>query len=329
MNNDSHTDITLGVDIGGTNTAFGFVDKQGNLITSSTIPTIATDPADKFFNRLIPQCESLLSSIGNNYNLVGVGIGAPNANYFKGTVEQPPNLKWGTINVVEIIKKHFSLPAVVTNDANAVAIGEFKFGAAKRMKNFVVVTLGTGVGSGIFINGELYYGNNGFAGELGHTIYDPNGRECGCGRKGCLETYVSAGGIKKTTHELLSNSSEKSELREYKYEALTPKIICEAAYSGDKIAIKTYDITSKILGIKLADLVAITNPEAIILFGGLTSAGNILLEATEKYMNTYLLNIFKGKVKLLPSGLSGGASAIVGAAALIWTELEKAKEISI
>ena len=214
MNNHSSTDIALGVDIGGTNTAFGFVDKEGNLITSSTIPTNPTDPVDKFFKRLFSECESLLSKIGNKYNLVGIGIGAPNANYFKGTVEQPPNLKWGTVNVVEIIKKHFSFPAVITNDANAVAIGEFQFGAAKGMKNFTVVTLGTGVGSGIFINGELYYGNDGFAGEFGHTIYNPDGRECGCGRKGCLETYVSAGGIKKTANELLSNSSEKSELRE-------------------------------------------------------------------------------------------------------------------
>jgi glucokinase len=329
MNNHSNTDITLGVDIGGTNTAFGFVDKKGNLVTSSTIPTIPTDPADKFFKRLISESETLLSKLGNKYNLVGVGIGAPNANYFKGTVEQPPNLKWDNVNVVEIIKKHFSLPIVITNDANAVAIGEFQFGAAKGMNNFVVVTLGTGVGSGIFVNGELYYGNNGFAGEFGHTIYDPEGRECRCGRNGCLETYVSAGGIKKTTYELLSKSSEKSELREFKYEDLTPKTICEAAYRGDKIALKVYDITSKILGIKLADLVAITNPEAIILFGGLTSAGEILFKATEKYMNMYLLNIFKDKVKLLPSGLSEGASAIVGAGALIWTELEKLKEASV
>jgi glucokinase len=329
MNNHSNTDITLGVDIGGTNTAFGFVDKGGNLITSSTIPTNTTDPADKFFKRLFFECESLLSVIGKKYNLVGIGIGVPNANYFKGTVEQPPNLKWGTVNVVEIIKKHFSLPAVITNDANAVAIGEFQFGAAKGMKNFVVVTLGTGVGSGIFVNGKLYYGNDGFAGELGHTIYDPNGRDCGCGRKGCLETYVSAGGIKKTAYELLSNSSEKSELRNYKYEDLTPKIISEAAHRGDKIALKVYDFTTKILGIKLADLVAITNPEAIILFGGLTSAGNILFKATEKYMNIYLLNIFKNTVKLIPSGLSGGASAIVGAGALIWTELGRFKEVSI
>ena len=324
-----NTDIVLGVDIGGTNTAFGFVDKEGNLITSSTIPTISTDPLDKFFKRLFSESETLFSKIRNNYNLIGIGIGAPNANYFEGTVEQPPNLKWGTVNVVEIIKKHFSLPAAITNDANAVAIGEFQYGAAKGMKNFVVVTLGTGVGSGIFVNGELYYGKDGFAGELGHTIYDPDGRDCGCGRKGCLETYVSAGGIKKTAYELLSNSSEKSELREYKFEDLTPKIISEAAYRGDKIALKVYDFTTKILGIKLADLTAIINPEAIILFGGLTSAGDILFKATEKYMNAYLLNIFKNKVNLLPSGLSGGASAIVGAGALIWTELEKFKEVSI
>jgi len=329
MKNHTKTNITLGIDIGGTNTAFGYVDKKGNLITSSTIPTNPADPANKFFKRLISESELLLSKIENNYNLIGVGIGAPNANYFKGTVERPPNLKWGTTNVLEIIKKHFSLPVVITNDANAVAIGEFLYGAAKGMKNFVIVTLGTGVGSGIFVNGELYYGKDGFAGELGHTIYDPDGRVCGCGRKGCLETYVSAAGIKKTAYELLSNSTEKSELTEYKYEDLTPKIICEAAYRKDKVALKTFDFTSKILGIKLADLVAITNPEAIILFGGLTSAGDILFKATEKYMNMYLLNILKNKVKLLPSGLTGGASAIVGAGALIWTELEKLKKVSV
>ena len=329
MNNRSNTDITLAVDIGGTNTAFGFVDREGNLLVSSVIPTNPNESADKFFKRLISESETLFSTIRNKYNLVGIGIGAPNANYFKGTIEQPPNLKWGTVNVVEIIKKYYSLPAVITNDANAVAIGELRFGAAKGMKDFVAVTLGTGVGSGIVLNGELVYGHDGFAGELGHTIYDPDGRECACGRKGCLETYVSAGGIKRTAYELLSASSEKSELRDYNYNDLTSKIISEAAHRGDKIALKAFDFTTKVLGIKLADAVAITSPEAIILFGGLTFAGDILFKATEKYMNEYMLNIFKNKVKLLPSGLSGGNSAILGASALIWNEIEKLKEISV
>ena len=328
MHRHLNTDITLAIDIGGTNTAFGFVDREGNIITSSTIPTNPNEPADKFFKRLNSEIESLLS-IGNKYNLVGVGIGAPNANYFKGTVERPPNLKWGTVNVVEIIKEYYRVPVAITNDANAVATGELQFGAAKGMKNFIVITLGTGVGGGIVINGELVYGHDGFAGELGHTIYDPNGRECACGRRGCLETYASAGGIKRTVFELLSSSIDESELRNYNYDNLTSKIICEAANRGDKIALKAFDSTSKILGIKLADAVAFTSPEAIILFGGLASAGDILFKATEKYMNMYMLDIFKNKVKLLPSGLSGANSAILGASALIWNELEKPKEISV
>ena len=328
MHRHLNTDITLAIDIGGTNTAFGFVDREGNIITSSTIPTNPNEPADKFFKRLNSEIESLLS-IGNKYNLVGVGIGAPNANYFKGTVERPPNLKWGTVNVVEIIKEYYRVPVAITNDANAVAIGELQFGAAKGMKNFIVITLGTGVGGGIVINGELVYGHDGFAGELGHTIYDPNGRECACGRRGCLETYASAGGIKRTVFELLSSSIDESELRNYNYDNLTSKIICEAANRGDKIALKAFDSTSKILGIKLADAVAFTSPEAIILFGGLASAGDILFKSTEKYMNMYMLDIFKNKVKLLPSGLNGGNSAILGASALIWNELEKPKEISV
>jgi glucokinase len=327
MNNHSKTDVTLAIDIGGTNTAFGYVNREGTLIASSVISTNSWEPPDKFFNRLFTETDVVFSTIKNKYKLAGIGIGAPNANYFKGTIEQPPNLKWETINVLEIIKKYYSVPCAITNDANAAAMGELLFGAAKGMKDFIVVTLGTGVGSGIVVNGELVYGHHGFAGEIGHTIYDPNGRKCGCGRKGCLETYVSAGGIRKTVYELLSNSTDESELRNCNYDDLTAKTICEAAYRGDKVALEAFDYTSKILGIKLADAVAYTNPEAIILFGGLSAAGDILFKPTEKYMNMYLLNIFKNKIKLLPSGLSGGNSAILGAAALIWNELEKLKQV--
>jgi glucokinase len=329
MNNHSKKDVTLAIDIGGTNTAFGFVDKVGNIIASSTISTNPLEPADKFFSRLTSETDSLFSTIENKFNLVGVGVGAPNANYFKGTVEEPPNLKWGTVNVVETINKYYSIPVVVTNDANAAAIGELQFGSAKGMKDFMVFTLGTGVGGGIVANGELVYGHDGFAGEFGHTIYDPDGRKCACGRRGCLETYVSAGGIKRTVYELLSNSIDESELRDCNYDNLTAKTISEAAQRGDKIALEAFDYTSKILGIKLADAVAYMNPEAIILFGGLTTAGDLLFKSTEKYMNMYMLNLFKNKVKLLPSGLSGGNAAILGASALIWNELEKLKEVTV
>lgn len=329
MDNHSKTDVTLAIDIGGTNTAFGFVDKVGNIIASSVISTNPLEPADKFFDRLTSETNSLFSTIRNKFNLVGVGAGAPNANYFKGTVEEPPNLKWGTVNVVETINKYYSVPVAITNDANAAAIGELQFGSAKGMKDFVVFTLGTGVGGGIVANGELVYGHDGFAGEFGHTIYDPNGRKCACGRRGCLETYVSAGGIKRTVYELLSNSIDESELRDCNYDNLTAKTISEAAHRGDKIALEAFDYTSKILGIKLADAVAYLNPEAIILFGGLTTAGDLLFKSTEKYMNMYMLNLFKNKVRLLPSGLSGGNAAILGASALIWNELEKLKEVTV
>ncbi len=317
--------VVLGIDIGGTNTAFGFVDPEGKLLVEFSFPTHSQESAEKLFSRLHPEVKKLFSSLENNYQLVGIGVGAPNANYYKGTVELPPNLNWGTVNIVELCEKYFSLPCAITNDANAAAIGELKFGAGKGLKDFIVITLGTGVGSGIIVNGELVYGHDGFAGEIGHTIYDVGGRQCGCGRKGCLETYASASGIKRTVFELLADTNYQSLLSEISFDELNSKMISDAALKGDKIALMAFDLTAKILGIKLADAVAHTSPEAIIIFGGLANAGGLILEPTKKYMEEYMLNIFKDKVKILPSGLKNGNAAILGSAALIWNELDKNK----
>ncbi|HSP87678.1 MAG TPA: ROK family protein, partial [Ignavibacteriaceae bacterium] len=270
-------DVTLGVDIGGTNTAFGFVDIEGNLISESSIPTNAEQSAADFFLRLSAEIKKIFNNFSNEYTLKGIGIGAPNGNYYKGTIENPPNLKWGVVNVVEIVNQYFDLPVAITNDANASAIGEMLFGAAKGMKNFIVITLGTGLGSGIVVDGKLVYGADGFAGEIGHTVFDPNGRLCGCGRKGCLETYSSSTGIRRTVMELLANSNLDSVLRDISFDDLDSKMIYSAALAGDKIALEAFDYTAKVLGLKLADAVAHTSPEAIILFGGLALAGDLIL----------------------------------------------------
>jgi glucokinase len=315
-------DLCLGIDVGGTNTNFGFVDKDGKCINESFIPTCANEPAPMLFKRLHQKVEEILKSMSSEYKLAGIGIGAPNANYFKGTVEQPPNLNWGLVNVLEILKYYYDLPSAITNDANAAAIGEMQFGAAKGMKDFVVITLGTGLGSGIVVNGQIVYGADSFAGEIGHTIVDPSGRECGCGRKGCLESYASASGIKRTVYELIATTITPSELRDFSFNRLTAKDISIAAKKGDKLALEVFDYTAKVLGLKLADTIACFSPEAIILFGGLALAGELIFAPTKRYMETFLLPIFKNKVKILPSGLPGRNAAVIGAAALIWNEIK-------
>jgi glucokinase len=274
------------------------------------------------FNRLHQKVEEIYKTMSSEYKLIGIGIGAPNANYFKGTVEQPPNLNWGFVNVLEILKNYYNLPSAITNDANAAAIGEMQFGAAKSMKDFIVITLGTGLGSGIVVNGQLVYGTDSFAGEIGHTIVDPSGRECGCGRKGCLEAYASASGIKRTVYELIATTTSPSELRNFSFNRLTAKDISIAAKKGDKLAMEVFDYTAKVLGLKLADTVAYFSPEAIILFGGLAMAGELIFAPTRRYMEMFLLPIFQNKVKILPSGLPGRNAAVIGAAALIWNELK-------
>ena len=317
------TKVTIGIDVGGTNTVFGFVDQEGNCIYESSIPTHSEQNADQLFERLFLNINNDFKKYSNEYELFGIGIGAPNANYYKGTVELPPNLNWGMVNVIDLVKKYSSLPAAITNDANAAAIGEMIFGAAKGMKNFIVITLGTGLGSGIVVNGELVYGADGFAGEIGHTIFDMNGRECGCGRRGCLETYASANGIRRTVFELIGNTNIPSRLREISFSQLSAKDIADAAMRGDKLALKAFDYTAKVLGLKLADAVAHLSPEAIILFGGLANAGDLIFLPTKQYMEEFMLNIFKNKVKLIPSALPGAHAAVLGASALIWNELKK------
>lgn len=322
-------EVTLGIDVGGTNTAFGFVDSSGKCIAESAIQTKAQNSAADLFSRLNPEIERLYKSISDNYILKGIGVGAPNANYYRGTVENPPNLKWGVVNVVEILKQYYDVPVAITNDANASAIGEMLFGAAKGMKDFIVITLGTGLGSGVVVDGKLVYGSDGFAGEIGHTVYDPNGRQCGCGRKGCLETYASATGIKRTVMELLANSNEESALRNVSYNDLDSKMIFTSAIAGDKIAKDAFEITGNILGLKLADAVAVTSPEAIILFGGLALAGDLIIEPTKKSMEKNLFHVFQNKVNIIPSGLPEGNSAVLGAAALIWNEILRQEEIKV
>jgi len=310
----------LGIDIGGTFTKFGLVDEKGIIYYEGSI---STDRYEKIADYITELNTSVSKSFDpGKFKIMGVGIGAPNGNYYTGKIDSAPNLPWkGSINLTKLFEDAFHLPVKVTNDANAAALGEMLYGDAIKMKNFIMITLGTGLGSGIVVNGKLVYGHDGFAGELGHTIVDLKGRKCACGRRGCLETYVSAPGIKRTVFELLANETQNSELRKYSFESLNSKLISEAAGKGDEIALKAFDYTGKILGLKLADAVAHTSPEAIFLFGGLSKAGDLIFSPTKKYLDKYLLGIYSGKIKLLPSKLQNKNIAVMGAAALMWKEL--------
>ncbi len=317
-------ELSIGIDIGGTNTEIGLVDQNGNIWAECKISTSNYPEVDDYVTALTVAINKSLKAVTENYVLKGIGIGAPNGNYYTGSIEFAPNLLWkGVVPLVELLNKNFHVKIALTNDANAAAMGEMIYGAAKGMKDFIVITLGTGLGSGIVVNGKVVYGHDGFAGEVGHTIYDPQGRLCGCGRKGCLETYASATGIKKTVIELLDKTSESSLLRSVAENDLSSKNIYEAAVKGDKIALEAFDYTARILGLKLADSIAYTSPEAIFLFGGLALAGDYILKPTKKYMEENLLQIFKNKVKLEISGLMGKNAAVLGAAALIWNESEE------
>lgn len=310
--------FVIGIDMGGTNTAFGIVDENGNIIAESSVKTATHSDINLYINDLCDAIIQLSNKFGGLDKIKGIGIGAPNGNFYTGSIEFAPNLPWkGVIPFAKLINEKLNLYTFLTNDANAAAIGEMIYGKAKGEKDFIMITLGTGVGSGIVANGQLIYGHDGFAGEIGHTIYDPNGRVCGCGRKGCLETYASAGGIVKTAIEFLENNDDKSILRDIAINELSAKNIAEAANLNDKIAIDVYDYTAKVLGLKLADSIAHTSPSTIYIFGGVANAGEVLMKPLEKYMNEYCLKIFKNKVKLEVSGLSSGDAAILGAAALV------------
>jgi glucokinase len=316
------SNIVVGVDIGGTNTVLGFVTEQGECLNESRFKTLDHFQVEEFFTQLVKSINEGYNKLKNDYKLIGIGIGAPNGNYYRKSVENPPNLPWGIVDVDKILKKSFKVPIALTNDANATAIGELLFGAGKGMKDFIVVTLGTGLGGGIVVRGKLVHGYDGFAGELGHMIYEKNGRQCTCGLKGCLETYASGSGIVRTAKELINNSSLKSNLKKYSDKSLTSKLIYEESLKGDKLALQCFDLTGKALGLMLADAVAVTNPEAIFLFGGLAKAGDLIINPTKKYMEENLFTPYKNKVKILPSGLTNVNAAVLGSAALILDELK-------
>ena len=314
--------VAIGIDIGGTNTVIGFITKNGNCIHEEAIKTKSFKSAEQLVTTLCDKIKLAAAHLKEKIELVGIGIGAPNGNYYNGTIEFAPNLPWnGVINLSKLFSKHFSIPIAVTNDANAAAMGEMLFGGAKGIDNFVVITLGTGVGSGFVINGDIVYGHDGFAGEVGHVVIDPEGRDCGCGRKGCLETYASVTGIVRTAHIYLGKSTRKSILRDYSSNQLSGRIITEAARNGDELALEIFDYTAQKLGFCLANMVAISSPEQIIFFGGLAKAGDLLLKPTKVNMEKNLLNIFQNKIILKTSALDQNAS-VIGAGALIWKEIE-------
>jgi glucokinase len=315
-------ELVLGIDIGGTNTTFGYIDRAGTCFAEDTMPTRAEEPHEAFFPRLQECAEALWKPL-SGHRLAGVGVGAPNGNYYRGTIENPPNIPWGFVDVRSEMAKHWSVPIAVTNDANAAAFGELLFGAGKNLRDFIVITLGTGLGSGIVVNGELVHGHSGFAGEIGHTIAEPGGRLCGCGLRGCLETYASATGLLLTAKELLEGGPGPSRLRDLPRQELSARSVYEAALTDDPIALEAFDRTGTILGRKLAESVAHTSPEAIFLFGGLTSAGELLFRPTRKALEENLFHVFRGTVKLLPSSVPQGQAAILGAGALIWRELAR------
>lgn len=318
-------DLVAGIDLGGTETKFGLVSREGRLFAYQSIPTGADTEYQAFFDTLSAQIKKLLEALGPGYNLIGVSVGAPTGSHLSGTIDNASNLNWPrNLPVANILSSLFNLPVTVSNDANAAAVGEMLFGVARNTKNFLCVTLGTGLGGGLVIDGKLVLGAHGHAGELGHTTVKENGRLCGCGRKGCLETYASATGIVRTAKELIEeDDSEQSILEVHDNGQLTAKKITKAARNGDKLALRAFDITGRILGEKLANTVALLNPELIVLTGGLSRSEELILEPTRKYMNDHLLNIYKGTVELKLSEISGKKTAVLGAAAFMWLKLDR------
>lgn len=311
----------LGVDMGGTNTVIGVVDARGRIVANTAIKTRDYEEFDDFCEALVKGCRRVMGEVGGPQLISGIGIGAPNANYYSGNIENAANLPWkGVLPLGEMLSNALDIPVAVTNDANAAAIGEMTYGATRGMRDFIMITLGTGVGSGIVINGQLVYGSDGFAGELGHTCAIRDGRQCGCGRKGCLETYCSATGVARTAVEFLEKRSDDSSLRKIASEQITSKDVYDAAMAGDTLAKEIFEYTGHIMGMAFADFVAFSAPEAIVLFGGLAQAGDILMNPIREAMEANLLPYWKGKIRLMPSALKASEAAVLGAAALGWKE---------
>jgi glucokinase len=318
--------FSIGIDIGGTNTTCGIVDRHGDIMVQEHLHTTDYATPVGFIQAIKEKLAPHIERFDKN-QIKGIGAGAPNASYYSGEIQPAPNLPWKqVIPLRKLLEDAFDLPATITNDANASAIGEMTYGAAKGMKNFIMVTLGTGVGSGFVANGQLIYGDDGFAGELGHVIAVRHGRLCNCGRNGCLERYCSATGIVLTAYEMLESNKDQEaaehedwlRARHNRGEEITSSSIHKAALDGDPLAVEIFDFTGKILGQCLADAVAITSPEAIFFFGGLAKAGDFILKPTKKYMEENLLHVFKNKIELVPSELPERDAAILGSAALAW-----------
>jgi len=312
--------LAIGIDLGGTGTKFGIVDRIGNVLFSGSISTKKHKKIETFIDELYEKLSVLVHSVGGSGRIRGIGVGAPNGNYYTGTIEYAPNLPWkGIVPLAQLIQDKFQLPSLLTNDANAAAIGEMMYGAAQGMKDFIMITLGTGVGSGIVANGHLVLGHDGFAGELGHTIIIPEGRfHEGTGKYGSLESYASATGVALTAKEVLGKTKAESTLRKIPIEDIDSRKVYDAAILGDKVAREIFEYTGKILGMALANFVMFSSPEAIILFGGLTKAGDLILKPTREHMEANLIQVFQNRVKILVSHLRESDAAILGASALVW-----------
>jgi glucokinase len=310
----------IGMDMGGTNTVFGVVDSRGNVISKSAIKTGTHTDVNLYVQDLYDEMIKIINSAGGSDKIKGIGVGAPNGNYYTGNIEFAPNLPWkGVIPFAKLMTEKFAIPTALTNDANAAAVGEMTYGGARGMKNFIMITLGTGVGSGIIIDGKVVYGHDGFAGELGHTTaIRENGRLCGCGKHGCLETYCSATGVARSAREILGSTTKDSLLRNIPVDSITSKDVFDAAMEGDEVAKEIFEFTGKILGQSLADFVAFSAPEAIAIFGGLSKAGDLIMNPIREHMEANLLPLWKGKVKLFFSELKEADAAILGASALAW-----------
>lgn len=313
----------VGIDIGGQTAKIGVVDMRGNVLAQSAIRSDDTTDHEEFITKLCAAVTELVNKNLSMDQIRGIGIGAPNGNYYKGTIENTVNLKWGgshkCIPFAELMSQQIGIPVKLTNDANAAAVGEMTYGAARGMKNFIMITLGTGVGSGIVVGGYVLYGHDGFAGELGHvTMVRNNGRICGCGKTGCLESYASATGVARTARELIETTDKKSLLRNIPAESITSKNVFEAAVQGDELAKDIFDYTGKMLGEAFADFVAFSSPEAIVLFGGLTKSGDLIMKPIVESLNHNLMPLWKGKIKVLFSQLKESDAAILGASALAW-----------
>lgn len=326
--NETMKPYVIGLDLGGTNSVFGIVDSRGEIKATTAIKTQGYDNVEDYVDASIEALKIIIDQVGGLEKIKAMGIGAPNGNYYKGTIEFAPNLSWGHDGIVPLAemfsKKLNDIPVGLTNDANAAAIGEMTYGVARGLKNFIVITLGTGVGSGIVIDGKMVYGCDGFAGELGHTtMRSENGRLCGCGRKGCLEAYCSATGVARTAREFLKKTNENSLLRGIRAEDITSLDVSIAASKGDRLANRIYEFTGDMLGEACANFAVFSSPEAFIFFGGLTKSGDLLMKPLIKSYNERVLKIFKNKAKFLISGLEGSSAAVLGASAIGWELSEK------